>query len=179
MKIMTILQLAILIGGSVFLFLYSRPYLKDPRKHGFYRFFGWELTLFLVVINLPVWFVDPSSPNQISSWILLMLCIIVFVVGFLQITRYGKPSGFFENTTTLVKTGIFQFIRHPLYTSLTLLTWGAALKNPDLLSVSTGVAATVCYYFTARVQEEEMIHKLGESYREYIRQTKMFIPFVI
>jgi protein-S-isoprenylcysteine O-methyltransferase Ste14 len=56
-------------------------------------------------------------------------------------------------------------------------TWGAALKQPDLLSVIAVVAATICYFFTAKVEEEEMIEKFGEDYRAYMRRTKMFIPF--
>jgi protein-S-isoprenylcysteine O-methyltransferase Ste14 len=177
MSILTIIQIVLFLGGSIVFFLYSRTYLKDPRKHGFYRFFGWELTLFLVVINLRVWFDDPLSPHQIISWILLLACILLAGIGFLQLHNYGKAEGSFENTTTLVEKGLYKYIRHPLYSSLILGTWGAALKQPDLLSVIVVIAATICYFFTAKVEEEEMIEKFGEDYRAYMRRTKMFIPF--
>jgi protein-S-isoprenylcysteine O-methyltransferase Ste14 len=178
MNTMTIIQLTLFIGGSILFFLFSRPYLKDPRKHGFYRFFGWELTLFLVVINLPVWFDDPLSLHQTASWILLLASILVAGIGFLQLFHFGKPTGFFENTSTLVEKGFFKFIRHPLYSSLIMGSWGVALKNPDLLSLMTAMAATICYFFTSKVEEEEMLEKFGEDYRAYMRHTKMFIPFI-
>ena len=175
---MTVIQIALFLIGSIGFILYSRPYLKDPSKHGFYRFFGWELTLFLVVINLRVWIHDPLSPNQIISWILLLVSILLAGVGFLQLHQFGKAEGSFENTKTLVEKGLYKFIRHPLYSSLLVGTWGVAMKQPDLLSAITAAAATICYFLTAKVEEEEMIEKFGEDYRDYMRRTKMFIPFV-
>lgn len=178
MSILTIIQIVLFLGGSIVFFLYSRTYLKDPRKHGFYRFFGWELTLFLVVINLRVWFDDPLSTHQIISWVLLMLAILLAGVGFLQLHQFGKAEGSFENTTQLVEKGLYKFIRHPLYSSLIVGTWGAALKQPDLLSVIAAVGATICYFFTAKVEEEEMVEKFGEEYKAYMKRTKLFVPFV-
>jgi protein-S-isoprenylcysteine O-methyltransferase Ste14 len=177
-NLITIIQLTLFIGMSIILFLFSRPYLSDPRKHGFYRFFGWEASLLLVVFNMRVWFDDPFSPRQTASWLLLFLSVLLAAVGFLQLTYRGKPDGFFENTTELVENGLYRFIRHPLYSSLILGTWGVALKNPDMLSMITGVAATICYFFTAKVEEEEMIVKFGDIYRGYIRRSKMFIPLI-
>jgi protein-S-isoprenylcysteine O-methyltransferase Ste14 len=178
MTIMTIVQITLFVGVTILLFIFSRPYLKDPRRHGFYRFFGWELTLFLVVLNMRIWFDDPFSPRQIASWLLLLVAILLAGIGFLQLSSIGKPKGFFENTTKLVESGLYKFIRHPLYASLILGTWGVALKNPDLLSITIAMAATICYFFTAKVEEEEMIVKFGEAYKEFIRRTKMFIPFI-
>jgi protein-S-isoprenylcysteine O-methyltransferase Ste14 len=178
MNPITILQIVLFLGVSVALFLYSRPYLKDPSKHGFYRFFGWELTLFLVIINLRVWFDDLLSLHQIVSWLLLLLSLLLAGVGFLQLHQFGKAQGSFENTTRLVEKGLYKFIRHPLYSSLIVGSLGAALKQPDLLSLITAGGAIICYFFTAKVEEEEMIGKFGEEYKSYMRRTKMFVPFV-
>jgi protein-S-isoprenylcysteine O-methyltransferase Ste14 len=178
MNLMTVIQIALFLGVSIGFFIYSRPYLKDPSQHGFYRFFGWELTLFLVVINLRVWFDNPLSPHQIISWVLLLLAILLAGVGFLQLHQFGKAEGSFEDTTKLVEKGLYKFIRHPLYSSLIVGSWGIALKQPDLLSVIAVVAATICYFFTAKVEEEEMVEKFGDEYKAYMRRTKLFVPYV-
>ena len=178
MSTLTIIQVALFVITSLGFFLYSKRYLTNPRAHGYYRFFGWEMTLFLIVINLPVWFADPGSPRQVISWILLLLSIVVALVGFIQLVKRGKPSGSFENTSIIVANGLYRYLRHPLYASLILGTWGVALKNPDLLSLVITLAATMCYYLTARVEEEEMLDKFGDAYREYIKHTKRFLPFI-
>lgn len=52
----------------------------------------------------------------------------------------------FEKTSTLVQTGIYIYIRHPLYSSLILLTWGILLRNakPGLI-ISAGISS-ICLY---------------------------------
>ena len=62
--------------------------------------------------------------------------------------------------------------------SLIFFSWGAALKNPDLLSMISAAAATLFYYLTARVEEDELVDKFGQSYREYMKKVKRFIPWV-
>ncbi len=173
-----IFQIIFIVLGSLIFIIYSRHYLTNPRIHGFYRFFGWEITLLLIVLNLPRWFTDPYSARQIVSWTLLSLSIILAITGFIHLVRRGKPRGSFEDTTTIVATGMYQYIRHPLYASLILFTLGAGLKNPDLLSLVLVLAGGLFYYLTAKVEEDEMLVKFGNGYREYIKHTKMFIPFL-
>jgi hypothetical protein len=43
----------------------------------------------------------------------------------------GAPLLYFEKTTQLVTTGVFKYIRHPLYSSLLLLAWGVFFKHPS------------------------------------------------
>jgi len=178
MSIIKIIQIALLACGSLAFIIYSWRYLTNPRVHGFYRFFGWEVSLLLVIFNLPVWFNDPFAPIQIVSWVLLILSIILAMVGFILLGKRGKPRGSFEDTTTIVSTGLYRYIRHPLYASLILFTLGTGLKNPDLLSLVLTLAATLFYYLTAKVEEEEILVKFGENYREYMKRTKLFIPFI-
>ena len=84
----------------------------------------------------------------------------------------------FEKTTSLVTTGIYHYIRHPLYSSLLLLTWGVFFKSPAWLAGSLALVASFCLFLTALADENECIQYFGESYREYMRQTKRFIPFI-
>jgi protein-S-isoprenylcysteine O-methyltransferase Ste14 len=85
----------------------------------------------------------------------------------------------FEKTTELIDTGIFRYIRHPLYSSLIFLTWGIFLKNAtaDLLIIA--LLSTISLYFTAIFDEKECIQFFGEKYIEYKKRSKMFIPFII
>ncbi len=130
MATIKIVQMALLVCGSLVCLLYNWRYLTNPRVHGFYRFFGWIVTLILLVYNLPFWFREPFSPAQIASWMLLLLSITLALDGFILLHMRGKPSGSFENTTAIVATGIYKYIRHPLYASLILLSLGIGLKNP-------------------------------------------------
>jgi protein-S-isoprenylcysteine O-methyltransferase Ste14 len=165
----------------------SRASLLKPHSHGFWRFFAWELMLGLIAINLEAWFVDPLSWHQIIAWILLFCAFIPLIMGVQALRARGKPTSdregepqlmAFEKTTSLVTTGIYHFIRHPLYSSLLLLAWGTFFKLPSFLAGALALAASVCLYLTARADEGECIRFFGESYREYMKKTKRFIPFI-
>lgn len=156
----------------------SIPSLRQPGSHGFYRFFAWEITLGLFVLNFHTWFVRPFSWFQIISWFLLLFSIFPLISGFLLLLSEGKPKGNFEATTELVTRGIFNFIRHPLYASLIFLTWGIFFKLPSILGGCLAMMATAFLYATARADEVECLVKFGQPYAAYMKKTKRFIPFV-
>lgn len=170
----------ILLGGTVFIILFSWFLsIKYKRYHGIARFFAFESVFILVLLNVRIWFVNPFSFKQIISWILMLGSIYVVVSGYLLLKRKGKPTRNFENTSLLVKSGIYGYIRHPLYLSIFLLGTGIVLKDPAPLQVVLGFINLVAVYITARIEENEMISKFGNEYKVYMTETKMFIPYIL
>jgi protein-S-isoprenylcysteine O-methyltransferase Ste14 len=85
----------------------------------------------------------------------------------------------FERTTRLVRTGVYRFIRHPLYASLLAATWCAHLKNPEAAaSLGLALAASAFLTATAVAEEVENLERFGLDYAAYMRRTRRFIPFV-
>jgi protein-S-isoprenylcysteine O-methyltransferase Ste14 len=173
------LQTIIFAVLSIPIVLYSWPSLRDRRTHGFYRFFAFECILGLIVLNAPAWFAEPFVPRQIVSWLLLLASLGLVIHGFCLLRQIGRPQGSFENTTTLVETGAYRYIRHPLYSSLLGLAWGAFLKWPSLFGVALVLAATAALIATAKVEEGENLVKFGPAYHDYMQRTKMFVPFLL
>ena len=171
---------------SMGIILISRRTLFDIRSHGFYRFFGWELILLLFLYNYKYWFKDPFCANQVFSWIILIISGIIVIAGVVQLRKYGKSHKSrieknlyqFEMTSRLVDTGIYKYIRHPLYASLIYLAWGIYLKNPTILLLLVVISTSIIYYVTAIFDEKECVEYFGDEYRDYIKRSKMFIPFV-
>ena len=184
------LRLLIFAGLTALLAWVSRGPLRLPRSHGFPRFFAWECMLALLLLNLvslEQWFADPLSLRQIISWILLCSSIVLVVPGGLQLLRQGKPSAArprdpslfeFEHTSRLVTTGVYRYIRHPLYGSLLVLTWGVFFKRPSAIALGLALAATGLLVATAKAEEGENLRYFGEEYRAYLKTTKMFIPLL-
>jgi protein-S-isoprenylcysteine O-methyltransferase Ste14 len=179
-------RLILFVAASALLLYASRKSLKAVRSHGFYRFFAWEAILGLILLNAPVWFDDPLSALQIASWFLLCVSAALVVLGVVQLRAKGKPGIqrhddsllAFENTSALVTTGIYRYIRHPMYSSLLFLAWGAFLKDVTWYSSILVVAATVLLIATGKADEAECKRHFGAIYEEYMKLTEMFIPFV-
>lgn len=171
--------------GSIFLIYVSRHSLRAPRSHGFYRFFAWELILALFLLNVNFWFVNPFAWYQLIAWTLLIASLIPLACGVSALKLRGKPTAnrasdpsllAFERTTQLVTSGVYKYIRHPLYSSLLLLTWGIFFKNISMTGIVLAVATTVFLVLTAKADEAECVQFFGSDYSEYMKKTKMFIP---
>ncbi|HLD67886.1 MAG TPA: methyltransferase [Pseudomonas sp.] len=176
-----------LILGLALAFL-SRRALGDPRSHGFYRFFAFEAIVLLLWRNLPYWFVERFSPSQLLSWALLFasLYLLLHSLYLLRVRgghaperAAGEANFAFENTARLVDSGIYGYIRHPLYSSLLLLAWGLFFKHPDLPGAGAALLASLALIATAKVEEGENLRTFGEAYRGYCRRTRMFLPFLL
>jgi protein-S-isoprenylcysteine O-methyltransferase Ste14 len=172
---------------SVWLGYVSRKSLRVPGSHGFYRFFAWEAILALIILNAPVWFRDPLAWYQLISWFLLFISLVPLTLGVQLLRTRGKPNReerpepdllAFEKTTRLVTSGVYRYIRHPLYSSLLLLNWGVFFKDISLLGELLAILATFFLILTAKADEAECIQTFGADYQEYMKRTKMFIPYV-
>jgi protein-S-isoprenylcysteine O-methyltransferase Ste14 len=170
----------IFAGGTLFIVLFSWFLsVRYRRYHGIARFFAFESVFILVLLNLKVWFINPFSFTQIISWLLMVLSAYIAIAGYLTLTRQGKPDRNFENTSVLVRSGLYGYIRHPLYLSVFLLGTGVMLKHFGTPQLILGIINLIAIYLTARIEENEMIARFGEEYREYMKESKMFIPFVL
>jgi protein-S-isoprenylcysteine O-methyltransferase Ste14 len=155
-------------------------------NHGFYRFLAWECILWLAVSNITYWFDDPFSIRQIVSWIFLFYCIYPATAGAILMKKRGKPDPArdsslhtFEKTTEIVDMGIFKYVRHPLYSSLLFLTWGIFLKHTTLFMLVFALLSTAFLFATALIEEKENVAFFGEKYKEYMKRTKMFVPYIL
>ncbi len=184
---MFMVKVSVFLIGSVGLMYVSRASLRAPRSHGFYRLFAWECILALFLLNVEVWFQLPFTWYQLISWLLLILCLEPLILGIRTLRSHGQPVAqragepqllAFEKTSALVTSGIYHYIRHPLYSSLLLLTWGIFFKSLTWPGLFLAVAATVFLFVTALVDEAECIRFFGAPYHDYMKRSKRFVPFL-
>jgi len=168
------------------LFLISLKSLRKRNSHGFYRFFVFEGTALIILINLPYWFENPLSLLQIISWCFLLISIILVwrsSSGLHNAGGGGKREGNdinfkFENTVNLVESGIYKYIRHPMYGSLLFLTLGALFKHITIYTVTLSALILIFLSSTAKAEEKENVGFFGDQYSRYMKKTKRFIPFI-
>ncbi|MEX1033138.1 MAG: methyltransferase [Cellvibrionaceae bacterium] len=185
--LLTLTQLSLWGLGTLFLALISLRALRNPRCHGFYRFFAFSTSAAVVIPNLPYWYVNLFAPHQVASWLLLFPSLGLLLGGlYLLITRGGqrdkaipRENFAFENTSALIETGIFHYIRHPMYSALILFTWGACLKHATWLGLGLCLVTTAILWLAATIEEWENLQYFGDAYQQYSKRSKAFIPFVL
>lgn len=182
-----VVKLIILVLGTAIILWVSWPSLRKPFSRGFYRTFVFESILIMFLLAVDSWFADPLSLRQIISWMFLTVSGVLILSGVWMFSNKGKidpdrqdPTLVgIEKTTVLVTTGIYYYIRHPFYSSLLFLAWGVLFKDLTWIAIFLTAGITILLVIIAKKEEIENLQYFGESYRAYMRGTKMFIPYLV
>ncbi len=111
--------------------------------------------------------------------IILIVGGIVLLVSRISIGRYGSGKIVLEDHHELVTSGIYGYIRHPIYLG-GLIGWvGLSLA---FRGVFTLLVFLIIYFllFKSRMDLEERIltSEFGQEYLSYMKRTKRLIPFI-
>jgi protein-S-isoprenylcysteine O-methyltransferase Ste14 len=80
---------------------------------------------------------------------------------------------------TLVTTGIYAAVRHPMYAGFWLMALAQVLLLPNWVAGPAGlVGFGVLFFGRVRREEEMMIAAFGEEYRSYMRRTARVVPWL-
>ena len=96
---------------------------------------------------------------------------------------YNKTGNFnirpvLKDGCTLIMTGPYRFIRHPMYTSVITMMLGVLVSTPTLLELTMFAMLILTLYLKAR-REEHLWCGHNEEYLNYRKNTKLFIPYIL
>jgi protein-S-isoprenylcysteine O-methyltransferase Ste14 len=101
-----------------------------------------------------------------GSWALVTM-------GSRQITAMPTPRA----GAQLLRHGPYRYVRHPMYTSLILLTLGFVVVRPTPYLIAAQACLIVVLWLKSR-EEEKILREIFSGYSEYARTTKRFVPYV-
>lgn len=160
---------------------------KGARRHdrGSYL----VLTISLVIAMLAAFYSVNAIPATTIAWhqpglfwsgIALILAGVAFRWYAIRVLgRYFSRDVATREGQTVVDRGPYRLIRHPSYTGglLSLLGVGLALTN-WLSIVALMAGALIGFNYRVHVEEQALCDAIGQPYRDYMRRTWRFIPYV-
>ena len=124
----------------------------------------------------PFWNTDLISAIGI---IIFILSGIIMAIGRLQLGKFATGKLSIQQDHVLIDTGLYKYIRHPIYTTGIV---GGFFYFMCFNSLLMGIfyTAFVLLIFTQRANYEEKIleEEFGEEYTIYKQKTKKFFPFL-
>jgi len=115
-----------------------------------------------------------------------MVCVTVLSIPF---TLWGyrtlgknwvhalEPSKFLQRKReTLVMSGPYQYVRHPIYFGAFTFIIAQALLAANWLLLLSALAVLTLFYMQIGKEEALLIDRFGNEYREYMKRTPRFIP---
>jgi len=80
---------------------------------------------------------------------------------------------------TLVTTGVYGSVRHPMYAAFWLMALAQLLLLPNWVAGPAGlVGFGILFFGRIRREEDMMIAAFGDEYRSYMRRTARVVPWL-
>lgn len=105
-----------------------------------------------------------------AGWLTLTVGLVLIVVPILALRGKGKPEqgADFTRTTTVVDSGIYAVVRHPLYLGWLLMYVAVILFSQHWLIVVIGTLGIGCMYLISKQEDHDLIEKFGGAYERYM-----------
>jgi protein-S-isoprenylcysteine O-methyltransferase Ste14 len=80
----------------------------------------------------------------------------------------------------VIRVGPYRLVRHPSYTAGILMFVGIGLALGSWFSFALlTMAAIATYAYRVTIEERALLNTIGEPYRDYMKDTKRFIPYIV
>lgn len=145
-------------------------------------FFRVLILLFVIVViaalKSNVVISEPHTlPLKIIGTILFILGVYLSVWARRYIgINWGMPMSLKENPE-LITTGPYKHIRHPIYSGIMLATLGTALAVNYWWLILLLLAGSY-FIYSAFTEEKDMKKQFPHKYEDYIKSSKMLIPYI-
>jgi len=78
----------------------------------------------------------------------------------------------------LITTGIYAWVRHPMYTSVIVMMLGFLIATPTIVEMLLWLILILVLLLKAK-REESLWLEHDEAYEHYKSSTKLFIPYIL
>jgi protein-S-isoprenylcysteine O-methyltransferase Ste14 len=124
----------------------------------------------------------PADPHRVTAVVGLVLASAGFIAtlagqaGMGASWRIGVDPG---ERTDLVTTGVFAYVRNPIFTAMALAQFGMLLLVPTWISAAALIALVAAVQLQVRAVEEPYLFLVhGDAYAAYAARTGRFVPSV-
>lgn len=113
----------------------------------------------------------------------ICLAIIAFAIGVMTRRELGgnwaHASDYqIKKKHELITTGVYRYIRHPIYTSISLFIVGCELVALSYLFLPLLLIVFAASYIQAKKEEKILLDHFGNTYKAYMMHSSMLLPYI-
>jgi len=137
-----------------------------------------QFVFIALLVTLPAGALYPVGPVvTVLSMVLVGGGIVLGMIAGARLGGSLTPSPIPRDSGQLETSGVYQLVRHPIYTALLLVGLGLALRGASVWHVVVWVALFALLEVKARAEEAMLMQKY-EGYASYASQVGRFFPGV-
>ncbi len=102
--------------------------------------------------------------------------VLLVLSGYLARTGLAIVFGEEREHPGVIREGVFNVLRHPIYLSEILLYLGFLMMSISLAAAAVWLVAIGFLHCISRYEEKLLLARFGEEYAQYMRDVPMWIP---
>ena len=146
-----------------------------------------QIQLIMIILFFVVWGGDSLSffifrystvlVGLFSLLVLLLPAILSLGFGLYLIAKSHKAVfGEITDQPRLIDSGVYSWVRHPMYLGILVFCLGFFFLSSSLLSFGVWLAFFILYDKMATYEEKDLIRILGEEYIAYQKRVAKWFP---
>lgn len=152
---------------------------KKERKYLLFIVVGFQLLPFIYIFSTLFSFFDYYLPKWLGFPSALLYCfgVWLFLRAYTDLGPYWSPGLEIKEGHRLVTTGVFKWVRHPMYAAFMTIAVAQVFMLQNWIVGPAFLVLAIPFYLY-RVQREEQQLKLhfGDEYYDYMKITNALIP---
>ncbi len=120
---------------------------------------------------IPDWFSAAAGGS------LLLLGSSIALAGTIALGRNLTPLPHPKDDATLIVSGIYRFVRHPIYSGIICMAYGFAICCQSWLTLGYATLLLLFFELKARQEEKWLLEKFP-GYADYRKRVHRFFPYL-
>ena len=163
---------------------HEKPKSNASSNKSFFRKNFTTIAGIVILLQFIGWDIFPIPDNALTQLLGVVLVFIGVIVGVSARKSLGANWNHaheyqIKKNHELITSGIYAFIRHPIYTGLLISLVGAELVAQSYLFILFLIGGTYLAVIQGKQEEKILLAHFGTKYFDYMRRTKMLFPFLI
>ncbi len=145
------------------------------------RRLGWgfvfaQSILLVTLIVLPSGDRWPTPDGvHLAGTIIVALGLLLVIIASLRLGSSLTPTPVPSDRGSLTTTGLYHFVRHPIYTGVLMIVVGLVLPSGSAATLIVGLV-TIGFFNAKAMWEEQRLAERYPEYPEYVQTTPRFLP---
>lgn len=139
------------------------------------------ILLILQLLGLQILKINNNTVIQLTGIILVFTGLLVLISSRYELGNNWTHGAEYQikKEHKLVTSGIYGFIRHPIYLGIILVYTGGEMVAQSYLWLLFFLILLISAYIQGKREEELLLNYFGNKYELYVGKTKMLIPFFL
>ncbi len=148
-----------------------------------------KIQLIMIILFFVVWGIDTISffifgystvlVGLISLPMLLLPASVFLGLSLYLIAKsHNVVFGGTNDNRKLLDSGVYAWVRHPMYLGTLLFCLGFFFLSPSLISLGIWIAFFIIYDKMATYEENDLVKILGKDYKSYQNRVSKWLPIM-